>query len=142
MDVAGIAATTHDVVIVGSRGSVPMAWTSRAGGPWAAGAYGPERAYPGTIVAFGDRMLVVGGTDAAKCGGDFASVFSVRAADGRWTTGPFEDFFCGAGGGPVALSEAGAAVLNLRSTDEKPYAWFSEDGLKWVEHPVRQDIIP
>jgi hypothetical protein len=138
---AGVAATPHDVVIVGARSLKPAAWASHDGGAWVFEQLGPEEAFPGSAVAFGDRVLAVGGNETNRCAHPLATFFWVRNAQGRWTNAPFDPLFC-AGGGATPVVAGGLAAVLGAGTGDVPFAWFSDDGLRWVQRPIRQDVYP
>jgi hypothetical protein len=138
---ASVAATADDVVIVGVRDFRPVAWTSRDGGAWTFEQLGPEGAFPGTALAFGDRVLAIGSRQENRCAHPDAIVFWVRAADGRWTLAPFNNLFCAGGSGVTAVSAGRAAIVGSGAGDQ-PIAWFSDDGLTWLPRAVRGGIFP
>jgi hypothetical protein len=136
-----IGATAHDVVIVGGRNMAPAAWSSHDGGPWVSEPLAPEVAFPGNVVALGDRMLAVGGNETNRCAHPFATFFWVRDPSGRWTAAPFDRLFCAGGSGVAAVSGGMAAILGT-GTGDVPFSWFSDDGLTWVARPIRRDVFP
>jgi hypothetical protein len=138
---AAVAATAHDVVIVGGRAMAPAAWASHDGGAWMFEQLGPEDAFPGSAVAFGDHVLAVGGNETNRCAHPFATFFWIRNAQGRWTNAPFNQLFCAGGSGVVAVSGGRLAMLGA-GTGDVPFSWFSDDGLTWVPSPIRQDVYP
>jgi hypothetical protein len=138
---AAVAATAHDVVIVGGRAMAPAAWASHDGGAWMFEQLGPEDAFPGSAVAFGDHLLAVGGNETNRCAHPFATFFWVRDAKGRWKNAPFNKLFCAGGSGVVAVSGGRLAMLGA-GTGDVPFSWFSDDGLTWVPSPIRQDVYP
>jgi hypothetical protein len=136
-----VAATNHDVVIVGGRDMGPVAWVSRDGGAWIFEQLAPANAVPGTAVAFGDRVVVVGGTETNRCAHPYATVFWVRGADGQWTAAPFDRLFCAGDESPPAVTDGRLAMVGTGTADV-PFAWFSDDGLTWVDRPLRRDVYP
>jgi hypothetical protein len=138
---AAVAATARDVVIVGSRAVGPGAWVSHNGGAWAFEQLAPADAFPMTAVAFGDRVIVVGGTQTNRCAHPSETFFWVRTPDGRWTAAPFDELFCaGDRSAPAVLGRRLAMVGT--GTADIPFAWFSDDGLTWVDRPIRRDVYP
>jgi hypothetical protein len=138
---SAVAATKHDAVIVGGRAMGPVAWVSRDGGAWSFEELAPADAFPMTALAFGDRVIVVGGTQTNRCAHAAATFFWVRGADGGWTAAPFDQLFC-AGNWSAPAVLAGRLAMVGTGTADVPFAWFSDDGLTWVDRPIRRDVYP
>jgi hypothetical protein len=138
---SAVAATPHDIVIVGGRDMGPVAWSSHDGGPWTFERLAPSDAIPGAAIAFGDRVIVVGGMQTNRCAHPAATVFWLREPDGRWTFAPFDKLFCAGDESPPAVADGRLAMLGTGTADI-PFAWFSDDGLSWVDRPLRRDVYP
>jgi hypothetical protein len=139
-----VAATEHDVVIVGGRAMGPVAWTSHDGGAWTFEQLAPEGALPDTAIALGDRVVVVGFMQTKRCAPHpAANVFWLRDPDGLWTFAPFDKLFCAGGESAplVARADGRLAMVGTESPDIS-FAWFSNDGLTWVDRPIRRDAYP
>jgi hypothetical protein len=136
-----VAATDHDVVIVGGRAMGSVAWVSHDGGAWTFEEMPPGDAFAGTAVAFGDRLIVVGATPTNRCAHPSATFIWVRQADGRWATAPFDKLFCTGDQSTPAVADGRLAMLGTGTADV-PFAWFSDDGLSWVNSPMRPNIYP
>jgi hypothetical protein len=137
----GIAATDHDVVIVGGRAMGPVAWVSHDGGEWIFEQLAPADAIPGTAVAFGDRVIAVGTTQTNRCAHPYETFFWVRDADARWATAPFDKLFCAGNDSSPAVAGGRLAMVGTGTADI-PFAWFSDDGLTWLDRPIRRDVYP
>jgi hypothetical protein len=135
-----IAATEHDVVIVGGRAGGAVAWASHDGGAWTI-EVPPGDAFAATVVAWGDRLIVVGATPTNRCAHPSATFIWVRSADARWTPAPFDRIFCTGDASTPAVAGGRLAMLGTGTAD-LPFAWFSDDGLKWVNSPMRQNLYP
>jgi hypothetical protein len=138
--VNAVAATDHDVVIVGGRSGGAVAWVSHDGGAWTV-EVPPGDAFAGTAVAFGDRLIVVGGTPTNRCAHPSATFIWVRSADGRWTTAPFDRIFCTGDESAPAVGARRLAMLGT-GTGDFPFAWFSDDALTWVTSPMPRNVYP
>jgi hypothetical protein len=139
---ASIAATAHDVVIVGGRDMAPVAWASHDGGAWTFEQLPPESGFPGSLHVFGDRLLAVGGVETSRCAHPAATVFWVRSADGRWQVAPFDELFCAGGGSASVAVAGGRAGIIGAGTGDVPFAWVSDDGLAWVDTGFPAQMFP
>jgi hypothetical protein len=137
-----VAATVHDAAIVGGRDMGAVAWVSHDGGVWTFEQLPPDSGFPGSLHAFGDRLLAVGGVQTSQCAHPAATVFSIRSANGRWSVAPFNQLFCSGGGSASVAVAGGHAAVVGSGTGDVPFAWFSDDGLAWVDAGSPAMIFP
>lgn len=136
----GVAATEHDVVIVGGRAMGAVAWVSHDGGPWTF-EVGARRCIPRDCRRVRRSREPVGSTPTNRCAHPRATFFWVRAPNGTWTTAPFDKLFCGGDESTPAVAGGRLAMIGSGTADV-PFAWFSDDGLTWVDRPLRHDVYP
>jgi hypothetical protein len=137
-----IAVQGDDIVIVGAlEVDRPMAWSAHKG-DWTSEKLPADAGVPFVATKFGDRVLVAGGMETSRCAHPAQTTFVVRDAARRWTAAPFAPLFCAASGSlDVAISGEVAGVLGSGVGDQ-PVAWFSRDGLHWVDSGLKGELFP
>lgn len=140
-----IAALPSRLVIVGAGGDAGMtavAWSSSDGTTWSTESPGGDGRLPGSAVAWGDRLLAVGGGQTGRCGHPAALDTWVRGADGTWVEAPWSDDFCVGASGTAAVATDHALLVGI-GTGDVPFVWRSTDGLHWTVTPVASaDVAP
>lgn len=129
-----VTASSSGFVVAGDYGVRPAAWSSPDGEAWIEESIPGDMRIPATAIRWGDRVLVVGdGEFGPGCARGHAVDTWVRDAGGSWTEAPFQGLFC-AGGRPPAVADELAVVVGSGAGDVA-YAWTSNDGLTWADHP-------
>ena len=132
----GDIATLPGVVIVaaaaGAAGERGIAWTSLdQGSTWVSEPIPKAARSLGRLVPWGDRVLLIGEADGG-CAHPSVVQVQVRAPAGGWTAAPFDPIFC-AGGLPQGAAAGTHAVIVGAGAGDVPYAWSSDDGLRWTD---------
>jgi hypothetical protein len=91
---------------------------------------------PAGLIAWGDRVIAVGGGETGQCAHPLANDTWVRAADATWTEAPFDPVFC-AGGGALPTIFRGRPWLVGDGSGDVPILMESTDGLTWADHHDR-----
>jgi hypothetical protein len=120
----------------GGAGEVAMAWHSTDGTAWEAETIAGRGTSPERLVAWGDRVLALGGGQSARCAHPGELDVWVRHPDATWTEAPFDPLFC-AGGmlTPVILHDRPWLIGD--GTGDVPVLMDSDDGLAWADHRDR-----
>jgi hypothetical protein len=117
----------------GQAGERGIAWTSSdQGATWVSEPIPKSARSLGRLVPWGDRVMLIGEADAG-CAHPSVVQVQIRAAAGGWTAAPFDPIFC-AGGLPQGAAAGTHAVIVGAGAGDVPYAWSSDDGLRWADH--------
>ncbi|MDQ2965997.1 MAG: hypothetical protein M3R57_09135 [Chloroflexota bacterium] len=121
-------------VAAGGSPQGALAWSSADGEAWVQETVPGGMRFPTEAVSWGDRVLLVGGAEEARCAHPAAIDTWVRDAAGQWSHAPFQEIFCAGGSAEVAVA-GGLAVIVGAGAGDQAYTWSSGDGLHWVDHP-------
>jgi hypothetical protein len=146
VSLAGVAAPTRlsDVIATssgfladgatGQVGQTPIALHSTDGSTWTAERIAGDWTSPGDLLAWGDKVVAVGGGESSRCAHPSALDTWVRAADATWTEAPWDERFCVGAGPSTLLIHRDHPFLIGAGSGDVSYVMTSDDGLRWVIH--------
>jgi hypothetical protein len=139
--VSSVASIPAGFVAVGSAGragELPVALSSRDGRTWTPENIGGRGTAPELALAWGERVLAVGGGQTSRCAHPGSEIDTwVRAADGSWAEAPFVPPLCSGGETMVPVILGDHPWLAGDGTADQPFLLESRDGLAWIDHRGR-----
>ena len=120
--------------MAGQAGEKPVILQSIDGQTWKSEGIESPFGRPDRLVAWGERVVAVGGGGTSQCAHPSALDTWVRAPGAKWTEAPFDQAFCVGSGNETLLERAGHLVIVGAGTGDVAYLMTSDDGLTWSSH--------
>jgi hypothetical protein len=137
-----VATTPSGLVVVGPAGPAAQLtrfWASPDGLAWAVEHLPSDGRTPSLIIPWNDLVVAIGSGVSNRCAHPTALGSWLGTADGGWLEAPWHPIFC-AGATATAAAATDHVVVAGSGFGDRPFLWFSDNGLRWTNIPFPRDV--